>query len=212
MKIFISHSSKDKWVARRISEDLISRGAITFLDEKDLQTGISIDEAIKSNLKDCDDFLIIISPASLKSEWVLIELGGAFALEKRIIPLLIYVGANELPQVINLRLSRDINNIDEYYKEVDERIAGKSTTMKKKVAKPKKGAFKIGDTVKITSKVPRDVFKGDFLVDWESEMNNYLGKTAKIAKIYDDEIYFLEINNSIIGGGLLFAEEWLSKI
>ena len=51
MKIFISHSSKDKWAARRISQDLNGLGAETFLDEKDIKTGESIDESIKKHLK-----------------------------------------------------------------------------------------------------------------------------------------------------------------
>src|SRR5687768_14778046 len=110
MKIFISHSSKDKWAARRISEDLMTFGSETFLDEKDIETGQSIDSSIRKHLKTCDDFLIIISPASIKSEWVLIELGGALALEKKVIPILLYVGANEMPNAINLKLARDINS------------------------------------------------------------------------------------------------------
>lgn len=52
MKIFISHSSRDKWAARRISEDLISCGATTFLDEKDIRTGQSIDESVKKHIKE----------------------------------------------------------------------------------------------------------------------------------------------------------------
>ena len=112
MKIFISHSTKDKWAARRITEDLISLGAEIFLDEKDIETGESIDSSIRKHLKDCNDFLIILSPASLKSEWVLIELGGALALEKKVIPILLYVGANEMPNAINLKLARDINQLN----------------------------------------------------------------------------------------------------
>ena len=41
MKIFISHSSYDKWVARQISHRLIEKGHTTFLDEKDIKTGDS---------------------------------------------------------------------------------------------------------------------------------------------------------------------------
>ena len=60
MKVFISHSSKDKWAARRIAEDLQSLGVETFLDEKDIRTGQSLDDSIKTHLKDSSDFLILL--------------------------------------------------------------------------------------------------------------------------------------------------------
>jgi hypothetical protein len=34
VKVFISHSSLDKWIARRIAADLADLGIETFLDEK----------------------------------------------------------------------------------------------------------------------------------------------------------------------------------
>ena len=89
-------------------------------------------------MKDCEDFLIIISPASIKSEWVLIELGGAIALEKNIIPILLYVGVNEIPQIINLKLARDINDVSLYYQEVSNKLTENSNPASKKVATRKK--------------------------------------------------------------------------
>jgi 3-methyladenine DNA glycosylase AlkC len=46
MKVFISHSSHDKWVARQMSRMLVQKGHVTFLDEKDIKTGDSIDSDI----------------------------------------------------------------------------------------------------------------------------------------------------------------------
>ena len=37
MKIFVSHSSHDKWVARQISNLLEAEGHETFLDAKDIR-------------------------------------------------------------------------------------------------------------------------------------------------------------------------------
>jgi len=41
MKIY-NHSLKDKWAARRISDGLCALGADTFLDEKYIRTGHSL--------------------------------------------------------------------------------------------------------------------------------------------------------------------------
>jgi hypothetical protein len=114
MKVFISHSSRDKWIARKLSEEITNLKCTTFLDEKDIQTGESIDSEINKHLVDCDDFLLLLSPDSIKSHWVLIELGGALALKKRVVIILLYLGANEIPQPITKYLARDINEIDKY--------------------------------------------------------------------------------------------------
>src|ERR1044072_8672601 len=121
MKIFISHSSQDKWVARKISEDLNRIGIETFLDEKDIGTGESIDDAIGQHLLESDELLIIISPASLSSQWVFVEIGGAKALGKRLVPILFHVGANELPPLLSRFLARDLNDIQTYYDEAKNR-------------------------------------------------------------------------------------------
>lgn len=48
MILFVSHSSIDKWVARQLSKQLESEGHETFLDEKDIKTGDSIDSEIQA--------------------------------------------------------------------------------------------------------------------------------------------------------------------
>ncbi len=212
MKIFISHSSKDQWAARRISEDLLALGCNTFLDEKDIQTGQSIDKSIRKHLKDCDDFLVILTPASIKSEWVLIELGGALALGKRIIPILLYVGANEIPQAINLTLARDINLIGLYYNEVKQALTGKKVkpASKKRVT----SAFRKGDKVRIVPSRPANVMRNNSLIDWEPQMDGFLGRKTTIRRVLAEfeETYALDIDTHSETEDFIFAKEWLIPI
>lgn len=121
MKVFISHSSLDQWIARMIARDLEVRGIVTFLDEKDIETGESIDDSIQEHLRTCDEVLMLLSPAALESHWVLVEIGGAKALNKRLIPILVHVGPNELPQPIAKGLARDLNDVEKYFDEVEQR-------------------------------------------------------------------------------------------
>jgi hypothetical protein len=209
MKIFISHSSKDKWAARRISEDLISFGVKTFLDEKDIETGQSIDSSIKKHLKNCNDFLVLLSPASIKSEWVLIELGGALALEKKVIPILLYVGANEMPQALNLRLARDINSIQLYYDEVKQNVSGKKGI--KPSPQPTHFTYKTGDRVLVVPHRPPNIMRDNALIDWEIEMDAYLGKEFDISGRMTsiNEAYTLENLGKTKGMLFVFAKEWL---
>lgn len=210
MKVFISHSSKDKWAARRISEDIEKIGAQTFLDEKDIRTGQSIDDEIYKHLKISDDFLIIISPASLKSDWVLVELGGALALEKNIIPILLYVGANEIPKIISLKLAKDINEIKEYYEEIKSKLSGKKIKPKKAL-KPIDSSIKAGDLVRIISNDPGPLFREDGVnLTFDSQqMGRYLGNSASVIRNseYIPDAYVLDIDEK-----WHWAKEWLIKI
>ena len=142
MKVFISHSAYDKWVARQMSRLLEGAGHTTFLDEKDIKTGDSIDTAIQRHLKDSEHLLILVSPASITSHWVFIELGGAKALGKRVVPILFHVGANEVPAAIAQLLARDINDFDRYVDELASNGAGKRAAASRKAPKPKKAADK----------------------------------------------------------------------
>ncbi|MDT0608026.1 toll/interleukin-1 receptor domain-containing protein [Croceitalea rosinachiae] len=182
MKIFISHSSREKWIAKKISEELIQLGCETFLDEKDISTGKAIDDSINDHLGDSDDFVILLSEASLKSAWVLVELGGAIALKKNIIPILLFIGVNEIPDVISKYLARDLNDIDKYYGEVGKKLKGQ-IIKRKPIKKPKveQQSILIGQRVKIVDNPNRSVID---LVDWnDQEMDNYLGLTAKVVEV-----------------------------
>lgn len=207
MKIFISHSSKDKWAARRISQDIQNLDHEVFIDEKDIKTGESIDGAIKEHLAESDHFLIILSPASIESEWVLLELGGAMALNKKIIPILMYVGANEIPQAISLKLARDINDVEKYYDEI--RKTPKKKIARKKIVKKKasvKQQFKAGDKIKVISSEPTDAFRDSGLdIYWVEEMNSFLGQKGKIDRMDEPGIYMLDLDDNKFG----WAAEWI---
>jgi TIR domain len=214
MKVFISHSSRDKWIARRISQDLISFGIETFLDEKDIETGTPLDEAIGEHLKDCDDCLMLLSPTALKSHWVLLEIGGAKALGKRLVPVLLHVGANELPLPISRYLARDINDIEKYYDEIRQRLAGQKVTRKQPKAprktqttRKKRKSFSIGDRVKIV--VSRDEAAKREDLSWVYKMDAYCGKSATITGFFDliERAAFLDIDK----GRFAWAFEWLTK-
>jgi hypothetical protein len=171
VKVFVSHSSHDKWAARRIAEDLEKLGCRTFLDEKDIVTGSAIDSAVWSHLTDTDDFVILLSPTSVHSEWVLLELGGALALHKRVIPVLLHVGINDLPKAITLKLARDINELDRYYEELAARtghVPGKphKARRKRKRSRPAR-RFQIGDTIRIIARRPKDAL----FVGWDDAMD-----------------------------------------
>ena len=212
MKVFISHSSSDNWVARKISDDLTKIGIETFLDEKDIETGESIDDKIKSQLTNCDEILILLSPSSLNSFWVFIEIGGASVLKKRIVTVLLNVGTNEVPAPLTKYLARDINDIDKYYEELQKRDKGKKTKSRKmdKVTHrtPPKTTIRKGDWVKIIDSsllTKEDKAKQP---KWVDEMDRYSGMTASVIRESNKGLCQLDID----GGEFTWRAEWLVQI
>lgn len=84
MKIFISHSSKDKKVAlllksflERMNRDEISVFCSSFLGT--IKIGDDFVKAIEKELNDCDQFIALVSDNYAHSTYCMIELGFAYA-------------------------------------------------------------------------------------------------------------------------------------
>jgi 5'-deoxynucleotidase YfbR-like HD superfamily hydrolase len=73
MKIFLSHSSKDKPIVKRIRDDLSSYHYKTWLDQEDIPFGGSIVEHIENGLADSDVLIVFLSQNSVISKWVRAE-------------------------------------------------------------------------------------------------------------------------------------------
>ena len=70
-KCFISYSSLDKPVAARLADKLKSRGIDVWVDTLQILPGDSLVQKIfEEGLKDCQLFLALLSPYSVKSEWL----------------------------------------------------------------------------------------------------------------------------------------------
>lgn len=214
MKIFISHSSLDKWIARRLSQDLQALGASTFLDEKDIETGDSIGDSIQQHLVESDELLILLSPAALASHWVLLEIGGARALGKRLVPILLHVGPNELPHPLQKDLARDLNDVDKYYDEVRRRIAGAPEPRPRRTrrpptsaASPRRRTFEVGDSVRIPSHPQQAFISSKGRVVWHDTMTAHAGKVAVVTEVDDDRTVKLDP-----GDDWWWAMDWLEPL
>lgn len=195
MKIFISHSSQDKWVARQISSLIENAGHTTFLDEKDIKTGDSIDSKIQEHLKDSDHLVLLLSPASISSQWVFIELGGAKALGKKVVPILFHVGANEIPSVISQLLARDINEFETYLAELSGVKTKKSATKTAKKEKAVPTGYDIGDKVRIVQVEHLTAEDKAASPKWISEMDKYSGVLAQVTGVTQNGNLLLSVDS-----------------
>ena len=86
--VFISYSNIDGNFAKDVARILEDLGVEYFLDSKDIDWGDHIVEKVQTGLSNCSAIVVVISPASLKSQWVLFELGYAMGKGKDVLPLL----------------------------------------------------------------------------------------------------------------------------
>lgn len=78
MKVFISHSSEDKLFVRKLKKDLSLNYINTWIDEDEILLGDSLLDKLTNSIRSSTHFMIILSPNSVKSDWVKLELDNAF--------------------------------------------------------------------------------------------------------------------------------------
>ncbi|MCB0118732.1 MAG: TIR domain-containing protein [Anaerolineales bacterium] len=88
IKVFISYSRRDKIFAQQLTERLKSKSVDVWADWEDLPPSSNWMEEVQNAIEECDAYIFIISPNSLKSQVVLQELEMAERLNKRLIPIL----------------------------------------------------------------------------------------------------------------------------
>jgi hypothetical protein len=123
-RIFVSHATADKWIARMICEKLDSVGAKTFRDDRDIGGGDDIPDSIRREIKRSHELLVLLTPVSIERDWVLLEIGAAWGSSKnrRIVPVLCHIEVDQIPDLLKSRKAVAINLLDEYFREVEQRI------------------------------------------------------------------------------------------
>lgn len=124
--VFISHSEKDHWIATEMAALIEQKGrryrVKTFLYEKHITGGEFIPESIRKNIQECDEFLVLLSRYSIDRPWVLIEIGAAWVLGKRITAIIDKVTPEEMPDIIAPYRALDLNRFGEYLEQLISRV------------------------------------------------------------------------------------------
>jgi len=123
--VFISHASDDGWIARQMAAIVERRakrhGVWTFPDEKDLEAGASIPEEVRRHLEVCEEFVVLLTTVSIERQWVLVELGAAWGMRKRITAVTDKVAEDRLPDIIRQVKACKLNDFDRFVAELVDR-------------------------------------------------------------------------------------------
>ena len=121
-QIFVSYSRKDRGFVDDLVRDLSKKGLSCWVDREDISAGRSWRSEIGEAIRQCDGFLIVLSPASVASENVKRELAFAESHGRRIIPL--RYQSCTLPAEIELTLGnlQRIDFVEPIYEEAVARL------------------------------------------------------------------------------------------
>ncbi len=112
-----------------MAEKIQALGAECWIDEKDLAGGDVIVEDIIRGIDACDEATVLISPNSVKSQWVSFEIGGVRAQHKRVTPVLNNVRPQQMAPMRDLK-GFDLNRFDQFLRELRKRINEKARSTK----------------------------------------------------------------------------------
>ncbi|MDZ7362028.1 MAG: toll/interleukin-1 receptor domain-containing protein [candidate division KSB1 bacterium] len=104
LRVFLSYAAADGAYAHQLHHILSQRLNLQIFTDRALSAGEDWKSKLKAELAQCDIFVVLLSPNSVQSAWVLQELGAAWMLEKPILPVVTH------PQVLN-KIPVELSNV-----------------------------------------------------------------------------------------------------
>ncbi len=76
--VFLRHSHEDVGLAKKIAEQFVSSGIKIWLDKSEMKAGDSLRRKTEEGIDGCTHFCVLLTPSSIKSDWVAQELDEGF--------------------------------------------------------------------------------------------------------------------------------------
>ena len=175
--VFISYSSTDSAIARRLAAKLDLANIRYFLDRKRIDLGDNFKTKISHGLRQATDLVLIASPGSLESHWVIFEVGQAVAFGCRILPLLTHPKL-KLPSFLSdLQHENSADRLVKYLQARTEAAkAPKSLAVSHSAAGPAGSTIAVQPTLRLTEflrSAPPDWYSGNIAIDGAVELYTF---------------------------------------
>lgn len=119
--VFLSYAAADTSEAQILHDKIVASGRKVFMAPKVLRPGDDFAEEIRMALLGSRELWLLVSPSSSSSEWVISEWGAAWALGKRIIPILHRCAPDTLPARLQKLHCIDLHRIDELVRGLNDK-------------------------------------------------------------------------------------------
>lgn len=84
IRVFLSHATQDREMARELSQRLRSWTGVSVHTPEDISVGQAWSRRILDRIKKSDLMMVLLTPDSVRSPWILQEMGAAWGLDKKI--------------------------------------------------------------------------------------------------------------------------------
>lgn len=111
--VFISYSTIDTSIANELRKSIENEGLSCFMSEKDIPTASPWVDEIRNAIHLSKRVLLLITPRSIDRPWILLETGAAWALQKELIPALMFVSPSDLVEPIRRYQAQIIETTDQ---------------------------------------------------------------------------------------------------
>jgi hypothetical protein len=108
--IFISYSHSDKAFANKLAANLVKQNAHVWIDSWELNVGDSLIQRIQEAIQESSALLVILSKASIQSEWCKKELNAGLVREleeKKVLVLPVLAENCEIPIFLKEKMYAD---------------------------------------------------------------------------------------------------------
>ena len=119
--VFISHSSKENWVAGQIAKEVKRAGASPWVDVVDVRGGAAFQQDIFDAIRECEEAIVLVSALSIDSQWVPFEIGAISVLGKRVTPILNNVPPDSMEPLRGVS-AINLNDFDRFLAQLEERV------------------------------------------------------------------------------------------
>ncbi|MDB5344829.1 MAG: hypothetical protein JWP89_3206 [Schlesneria sp.] len=165
MPIFISYSHADKKFVDRLAMALVRQEVHVWLDRWELRLGDSLITKIQEAITEASGLLVVLSGASVKSEWCRKELNSGLMREldeKRVVVLPILVEDCTVPLFLRDKMYADFRtNFDDGLFTVLEKIASVTNEWQARIEDPE--------------------YHNDMAIDWGCEQGTYWFRVTAIS-------------------------------
>lgn len=112
-EMFFCYAREDENERNEIRKLLNLNGITSWVDTSDIKKGVRFGEAINTGIEQADNFLYLISPASVESKYCLMEIKHVVKFNKRIIPILLKdTDITSIPEEIRQIQFVDFTSVD----------------------------------------------------------------------------------------------------
>ena len=124
---FISHSSQDGKVAKRLAEELEREGYVVWLDKREVLVGHNIVEKVNLGISESRFMLVLLSRSSVKSEWVKREWTAAYVAEiesKDVVVLPVLIEPCSIPASLKNKRYANLTDWDSGFEDLIKALKG----------------------------------------------------------------------------------------